>query len=94
MNYLIDLGISKKTIDEIIDINGEAIICAIERNEENITNIISYLKQIGIKNTEQLLTYEIDFFLKDFEEVKEILKKEDYEKIFYVNSDWSYIETL
>lgn len=94
MNYLIDLGIKKDTIDKIIDINGDAITLSLESNEENITNIINYLKQIGIKNVEQLLIYEIDFFLQDIEEVKEKLKKEDYEKIFYINSDWYYIETL
>ena len=94
MNYLIDLGINKKTKEKIIDINGDAIALSLESNKENITNIINYLKYINIRNIEELLTYEIDFFLQDYEKVKEKLKKEDYEKIFYINSDWSYIETL
>lgn len=94
MKYLIDLGINQNIIDKIIEANGNAITLTLESNEENITNVINYLRYIGIKNIEQLLIYEIDFFLQDLEKVKEKLKKEDYEKIFYINSDWSYIETL
>lgn len=94
MNYLIDLGISEETINQIIEVNDEAIIPSFEYNEENITNIINYLKYVGIKNIEDLLIYEVDFFLKDFEEVKKLIRMEDRETIYNINQDWINIEDI
>ena len=94
MNYLIDLGIKQETIDRIIELNSGAIIITFECNQEKITNIINYLKYVGIKNIDDLLIYEVDFFLKDFEEVKRKIKIEDYETIYNINQDWAYIEEI
>lgn len=94
MNYLLDLGIKRKTLDKITEKNGEAISLSIECNEKNITNIIKHLKNIGIKNIDDLLIYEIDFFLNDFEIIKNRIKINDYEKIYNINTDWTYIEEI
>ncbi len=94
MNYLIDLGIKQETIDRIIELNSGAIIITFECNQEKITNIINYLKYVGIKNIDDLLIYEVDFFLKDFEEVKRKIRIEDYETIYNINQDWAYIEEI
>lgn len=94
MNYLMDLGIKQETIDRIIELNSGAIIITFECNEENITNIINYLRYVGIKNIDDLLIYETDFFLKDFEEVKRKIRREDYETIYNINQDWIYIEEI
>ena len=94
MNYLINLGISEETLNKIIEINDEAIILSIECNEENITNIINYLRYIGIKNIEDLLIYEIDFFLNDFEEIKKKLRRENAIDIYNINTNYTYIEKL
>ena len=94
MNYLINLGINDKTINEIIEKNGEAIIPTFECNQEKITDIINYLKYVGIKNIDDLLIYEVDFFLKDLEEVKKKIRVENFETIYKINSDWMYIEEL
>ena len=94
MNYLIDLGIKQETIDRIIELNSGAIIITFECNQEKITNIIKYLKYVGIKNIDDLLIYEVDFFLKDFEEVKRKIRIEDYETIYNINQDWAYIEEI
>lgn len=94
MKYLIELGISEETIKKILEINSEAISISFECNEENITNIINYLKYVGIKNIEDLLIYEVDFFLKDFEEVKKLIRMEDRETIYNINQDWINIEDI
>lgn len=94
MNYLINLGISEETLNKIIEVNGNAIILSIECNEESITNIINYLKYIGIKNIEDLLIYEIDFFLNDFEEIKKKLRRENVMDIYNINMDFTYIEKI
>ncbi len=92
MNYLLDLGFNNETINKILEINGDAISLSFECNEENITNIINYLKKIGIKNIDQILIYEVDFFLNNFEEVKR--KINNYEIIDNINEDYAYVENL
>ena len=94
MNYLINLRINEENLNKIIEINDEAIILSIECNEENITNIINYLRYIGIKNIEDLLIYEIDFFLNDFEEIKKKLRRENAIDIYNINTNYTYIEKL
>lgn len=94
MNYLLELGINEKTIKNIIDHYGEAISLSIECNEENITNIIKYFYQIGIKNIDQLLIYEMDIFLTDFEKIKNKFDKVDLETINNINDDFTYIEEI
>lgn len=94
MKYLINLGISEETLNKIIEVNDEAIELSFECNEESITNIINYLKYIGIKNIEDLLIYEIDFFLNDFEEIKKKLRRENIMDIYNINMDFTYIEKL
>ena len=94
MSYLLDLGFSNETIDEILKVNGEAISLSFECNEESISNIINYLNYIGIRNIDDLLIYEVDFFLNDFEDVKSMIKNEDYDIINSINNDYTYIENL
>lgn len=94
MNYLLELGFNNETINKILEINGDAISLSFECNEANITNIINYLKYIGIKNIDKLLIYEVDFFLNDFEEIKRKIRYENYEIINSINEDYAYIENL
>lgn len=94
MNYLLDLGIKNETIERILKHNNETIYYSIESNKENITNIINYLKSIDIKNIDELLIYEIDFFLNDFEKIKEKITKYDIDKIKCINDDCTYIEEI
>lgn len=94
MNYLMNLGIDKETIDEIIEKNGNAIIPSFEYNEEKITNIINYLKYVGIKNIRELLIYEVDLFLRDFDKIKRKIRVEDFETIYNINGDYTYIEEI
>lgn len=94
MNYLLELGFSNDIINKILEVNGDAISLSFECNEENIRNIINYLKYIGIKNIDKILIYEVDFFLNDFEEIKRKIRYENYEVIQNINSDYTYIESL
>lgn len=94
MNYLLELGINKNSLEKIINHNGEAIYFSIESNVENITNIINYLKSINIKNIDELLIYEIDFFLNNYEDIKNKITKYDIDKINNINNDCTYIENI
>lgn len=91
MNHL---NIDDNTIDKIIQMNGEGILFSLEQNIENIKEIIIYLEEIGIKPINELLIHEIDFFLKDPKEVKELLKKDNIELINNINDDYICIEEL
>lgn len=93
MNFLNNLGISNETIKNIIKYNDESIKLTIECNEKNITKIINFFKEIGIKNIDELLTYEIDIFLKDYDLLKYQIIKSDIEKIVEnINQDYTAIE--
>ena len=94
MKYLINLGIKEKTLDKILKQNGDAIELSIECNKENITNIILFLKQIGIQNIDSLLIYEIDIFLTNFEIIKSKLIQCDKETINAINEDFTFIEEI
>ncbi len=94
MNYLMNLGFSEEIINKIIKQNGDAIIPSFECNKDNIVNIINYLKYIGIRNIDQLLVYEVDLFLKDYEEIKKKIRVEDFETIYNINNDWIYVENI
>ena len=92
MNNLKELGINNNTIERIINNNSESIIFTIENNIENIREIINYMKQIGIYNIDELLVYEIDYFLLDINILKE--KINNQEIIDNINNDCTYIEKI
>ena len=94
MKYLTNLGIKEETLDKIIKQNGDAIELSIECNEENITNIILFLKKIGIQNIDYLLIYEFDIFLTDFEIIKSKLMECSNEIIDTINNDFTFIEEI
>ena len=83
--------IDENTLKRITEINGESIIYTIETNKENISEIIDYLKKIGVKPINELLIYEFDFFLMDINEIKNRLNNELIEDI---NNDYICVEEL
>jgi hypothetical protein len=83
--------IDENTLKRITEINGESIIYTIETNKENISEIIDYLKKIGVKPINELLIYEFDFFLMDIDSIKNKLNNELIENI---NNDYICVEDL
>lgn len=83
--------IDENTLKRITEINGESIIYTIETNKENISEIIDYLKKIGVKPINELLIYEFDFFLMDIDSIKNKLNNELIENI---NNDYICVEEL
>lgn len=72
MNYLKTV-LSKEEIDEIYDtFNIEAIN---NLNDENVYNIISYLKNENVDFIEDILVFYLDLFLYDFDVFKERFEK-------------------
>lgn len=89
MNYLLEIGINKDVLNEVIRHNGEAISVSFECNKENVVNIINFFKQIGIKNIAELLIYEVDVFLEDFEFIR---SKINNDAVDFINDDFTCIE--
>ena len=91
MEFIKELNIDENTLNRIIEQNSESIIYTLETNKESIKEIIDYIKKIGIKPINELLTYEFDFFLMDINEIKNRLNNELIEDI---NNDYICVEEL
>ena len=93
--FLLDLGFSRELINNIIKINGENTYADLCFNAEDATNIINYLKEIGIQPIEELLIYKIDIFFMNLIAIKGYaLKKKINELVDLVNEDFSNIDLL
>ena len=95
MSYLIDLGFSNTIIDDIKKKYDDSIIDLIKLDSDNITEIVNYLKEIGIKEVEELFSSYIELFLRDIDEVKDAFNKHNIDEIVNkINEDITNIELV
>lgn len=93
IDRLLEYGINKTTIDKIKEI--DFLKYDFEVNIEDTINIINYLKNINIKNIDDLLLNSPDFFFKTKEDVEEMFNKKDINEIVrLINEDYSNIKLL
>ena len=93
IDRLLEYGINKTTIDKIKEI--DFLKYDFEVNIEETINIINYLKNINIKNIDDLLLNSPDFFFKTKEDVEEMFNKKDINEIVrLINEDYSNIKLL
>ncbi len=95
MSYLMDLGFSETFIDDIRKTYDENVIDLIKLEDYNITEIVKYLREIGIKYVEDLFLSYIELFLRDVDEVKEAFNKHNIDEIVNkINEDITNIELV
>ena len=94
MNFL-DLDLNELQIYKQIETqNGKAAFSDLHLNAENAKKIIHFLKSIGIINIGDLLVYELDIFLNDYEEIKNIFNRDDIQNVVTeINNDVFSIES-
>lgn len=91
MKYLIDLGISKEIINGLNDAN----IYDFKMNEKKISEIILYLKSIGITNLDELIKQETYIFYTDLELIKRAFEIPNKNEIVdSINNDIVAIEEI
>lgn len=95
IDFLSKVGISSKIINEIEIKNTSSTLFDLSCNEDDCLKIIKYLKEIGIKNIDELLIYEIDIFKLPFIElVKKFGKFNIPLFVSFINDDVSAIENI
>ena len=81
MNYLLELGFDKETIDLLKNTLPENTIKTFEKEQENITNNINYLKNLGVKNYMDAFIKFYNMFLLDTKDFDDIFNKYDNEDL-------------
>lgn len=71
MNFLLDYGIDKNTIQKIKENNESSTIFYFLTLKENVKEVINYLKSIKVEVIDILLVNRIELFLLPVESIKE-----------------------
>ena len=89
MDYLVENGISNETINSLKKKYPQNIIDLLEFNYLNVTEVINYLKSIGIttSNIERLFFVNIDVFFKSLDSLKEKISRFEQDKLAIVLND-------
>ncbi len=95
IDFLKEIDISNNTISKIITENQESSLYNLSCNKDNCIKIILYMREIGIKNIEELLIYETNYFKLTFTEfIKKISRFNIPLLVDGINNDYTYIELL
>ena len=95
MNFLLNCGISKDIINEIIYNNSNQIIEDAEWNMDRVVSSIQYLKEIGINEVNNILINRFDIILRGRKSLEEqIDKKKDINIVEQINRDFSNLYYL
>ena len=95
IDFLRDINISEQDIKRIKEYNSEPSICNLSCNSINCLKIINYLKEIGVDNIVDLLTYEMDIFLLTFSDfIKKIRFFNIPVFVNAVNDDYNIIREI
>ena len=95
MQFLIENGFKKSTIEKLQEKYDESILDVVSLEEENVKEVINYLKQIGIQNIEDLMIYQIELFTKDIDKIKKHFDKPNqYQMVEKINEDVMNIDKV
>ena len=75
MNFLLEYGIKKETIEKIKEIkdDSEDFYCLTQK--DNVTKVINYLQSINVKNIDDILLNRIELFYVPVNKIKESFEK-------------------
>ncbi len=95
IDFLKEYGIDDISINNIKNNNSESTLFDLSCNKDNCINLINYMKNIGIMNIEELLTYEIDIFFVDYNKLLSKISNYNINEIVrLINSDYNNIDLL
>ncbi len=95
IDFLKAADISDDVLIEMIKNNDETAIYDLSCNDEDAIEIIKYMKNIGITNIEELLTYRIDIFFLTFEQfIKRLSKFNIPALVNHINENYANIDII
>lgn len=95
MQFLQELGIKEQTIRKIKKNYDSSIIDILKMDSYNITQIINYLRTIGVKVIDDLLIHRIELFQIPQESLRRSIENYGITKFVYdLNSDLTIIDKI
>lgn len=70
VDFLIDCGISKMVVNQIEDINVYENLYNFNCNQDNVIEIINYLRELNFEYIDDLLVNKLDLFFMTISEFK------------------------
>lgn len=83
MEFLIELGLNNKDIEEIIENNDSAVLKNVILNQDNVIQVVKYLKEIGVTDAsiKDLFVLQIGMFHRTKEEIVSVFDEYELESI-------------
>ena len=95
LDFLKEHNISEITIEKLKKTQSPSLLFDLICNDEECVKIINYLKEIGIKNIDELLIYETELFFKNKNKIELAFSKHNInELVELINQDYEEIEVL
>lgn len=96
IDYLKEYGITDETIEELPKLYYEELIDSLSINQFAVRKVIEYLRDLGIKDFNKLILFNLPVFLANCSYIKECFEKVNNleETIKKINEDNMYIEEI
>ena len=97
MDFLLDLGLSKEDIEEIVARNDQGILYNVSLNKKNVIEIVKYFKEIGVSDSsiKDLFTLQIGIFHRTKDEIVSVFDEYELESIIKsLNYDVNTIDLI
>ena len=96
MNFLKKIGISNKTVQDILRKYEPEVVNNAMLDEKKIVEEVFFLKKNGLKCLDELFLYDMTFFFLGKEKMVELFEKDSSVKdaILKINEDVKYIDKL
>lgn len=95
IDFMKELGISEVVISDITNTYSDSVLFSLSCNRFEIGKIISYFKDLGIVNINEIVSNNLDFFFQTFNDVKALFMKYDIKRLVeLINSNSEVIKEL
>ena len=95
MNYLLDYGVDKNTIQKIKENNEPSTVFYFLTLKENVKEVINYLKSIKVEVIDTLLVNRLELFLLPVERIKERFESYNIEVLVQlINEDINVLNNV
>jgi uncharacterized membrane protein len=95
MNFLLDYGVDKNTIQKIKENNEPSTVFYFLTLKENVKEVINYLKSIKVEVIDTLLVNRLELFLLPVERIKERFESYNIEVLVQlINEDINVLNNV
>ena len=95
MNFLLDYGVDKNTIQKIKENNEPSTVFYFITLKENVKEVINYLKSLKVEVIDTLLVNRLELFLLPVERIKERFESYNIEVLVQlINEDINVLNNV